>query len=110
VSDPDHSAARQQVVRLMAAYREVEDLIQIGAYAAGSNPVTDAAIALKPRIDALLQQRVTDDEPFTTSRTTLIQIARDAERLMRAPTSSNTPRNQPQPANPPQPRPARRGA
>lgn len=83
VSDRDHIAARQTLVRLMASYREVEDLIQIGAYAAGSSPVTDAAIALKPRIDALLQQRVGDYEPFTTSRMNLLHIARDAERLMK---------------------------
>lgn len=85
VSDADHVAARQMVVRLLASYREVEDLIQIGAYAAGSSAVTDAAIALKPRIDGLLQQRVGDREPFTTSRTTLLQIARDAEHMLRQP-------------------------
>lgn len=85
VSDAEHTAARQQIVRLLAAHREVEDLIQIGAYAAGSNPVTDAAIALKLRIDALLQQRVSDSEPFVTSRATMLQIARDAEKLLREP-------------------------
>jgi FliI/YscN family ATPase len=83
VSDPDHIAARQMIVRLLASYREVEDLIQIGAYAHGSSAVTDAAIALKPRIDAMLQQRVGDHEPFTTSRTTLLQIARDADRMLK---------------------------
>lgn len=56
VTDPEHQAARQQVLSLLAAYREVEDLLNIGAYAAGSNPEYDLAIACKPAIDQLLRQ------------------------------------------------------
>ncbi|MDX2114376.1 MAG: FliI/YscN family ATPase [Planctomycetota bacterium] len=85
ICDPDHLAARSAVVRLMAAYREVEDLIQIGAYAQGQNPLTDAAIALKPRIDALLQQKTGDAEAFLASRSRLLEVARDAQRLMASP-------------------------
>lgn len=79
VCDAEHTAARQWVVRLLAAYRKVEDLIQIGAYAPGQNALTDAAKSLKPRIDALLQQRSGDDERFAASRLRLLEIAREAE-------------------------------
>lgn len=46
--------------RLMAAYAEARDLIEIGAYVAGTNPVVDRAIALRPTIDEFLRQRVED--------------------------------------------------
>ena len=56
VTDAHHTASRREVSRLIAAYREVEDLVQIGAYAPGSSPDADLAIAAKPAIDRLLQQ------------------------------------------------------
>jgi len=56
VTDTHHQSARQQVLQLVSAYREVEDLLNIGAYSTGNNPVFDLAIACKPAIDALLRQ------------------------------------------------------
>ncbi|MEM8739786.1 MAG: FliI/YscN family ATPase [Planctomycetota bacterium] len=56
VTDPAHQNARRQVLKLVAAYQKVEDLLNIGAYAAGSNPDFDLAITAKPAIDRLLQQ------------------------------------------------------
>lgn len=44
----------------MAVYRQSQDLIELGAYVAGSNPELDRAIAMKPRIDALLRQAPDD--------------------------------------------------
>jgi len=45
----------------MAAYRDAEDLIQIGAYVQGRNRDVDRAIALMPRIrDYLCQGRLVD--------------------------------------------------
>lgn len=82
VSDEEHSAARRTIIQLTAAYREVEDLIQIGAYASGQNAVTDAAVAMKLKIDSLLQQRTGESEPFISARSRMIELAREAERLM----------------------------
>ncbi|MEX2213100.1 MAG: FliI/YscN family ATPase [Phycisphaeraceae bacterium] len=56
VTTPDHQAARREVIKMLSAYRDVEDLLNIGAYPAGSNPDFDMAIACKPAIDQLLQQ------------------------------------------------------
>jgi flagellum-specific ATP synthase len=54
------SKPRQTVTRevraLLAAYREAKDLIEIGAYVPGTNPVTDRAIARRDGINAFLQQ------------------------------------------------------
>jgi flagellum-specific ATP synthase len=49
--------------KLMAAHREKEDLIAIGAYQPGADPVVDEALAKHSAIQGYLQQRV--DEPST---------------------------------------------
>ncbi len=46
-STPEVRAAGDEVRRLMAAYRDKEDLIAIGAYQPGTDPLTDAAIAAR---------------------------------------------------------------
>jgi len=60
ITTQDHQSARGRVVQLISAYRKVEDLLNIGAYAAGSNPDFDLAIACKPAIDQLLRQGRTE--------------------------------------------------
>jgi flagellum-specific ATP synthase len=56
VTDKQHQLARRQVLKLVNDYQQVEDLLTIGAYAAGSSPDYDLAIACKPAVDQLLQQ------------------------------------------------------
>ncbi len=56
VTDSEHQAARRRVLQLLSAYQDVEDLLNIGAYARGSNPEADLAIECKPAIDQLLRQ------------------------------------------------------
>jgi flagellum-specific ATP synthase len=75
VTDRPHDAARSQVLRLVSAYREVEDLVNIGAYASGANPDFDLAIELKPAIDLLLRQSSEDAANFDTSRKQLMALA-----------------------------------
>lgn len=58
VVTPEHLEKVTLVKDLVATYREHEDLIQIGAYAAGSNPKVDCAISLdEPLRDFLRQKR-----------------------------------------------------
>ena len=45
---------------LMAAYREARDLVEIGAYARGTNPLVDRAIDLRELIDAFLRQNMAE--------------------------------------------------
>ena len=56
VTDPQHIAARRDVLRVLADHAKVEDLANIGAYASGSNLDFDVALAVKPAIDKLLIQ------------------------------------------------------
>jgi flagellum-specific ATP synthase len=55
-----HLAKANAVRRLLAAYARSEDLIRIGAYHSGSDPVLDSAIAALPAINKFLKQ--TPDE------------------------------------------------
>ncbi len=49
---------------MMAAYRDAQDLISIGAYKKGSEPTTDRAIELIDSINAMLKQDVGDNVSF----------------------------------------------
>jgi flagellum-specific ATP synthase len=77
VTDATHRAARRQLVRLLALYREVEDLVQIGAYAKGANAETDLAIAYNGRINDLLRQDKTA-EKFEDARGKMIKLAMES--------------------------------
>lgn len=50
--------------RLLAAHRDVRELVEIGAYVSGADPDADAALALLPRIDAFLRQELDDVTPL----------------------------------------------
>jgi FliI/YscN family ATPase len=52
--------AANTLLELEATYRAQEDLITVGAYRAGTDPVLDTAIALRPELLALLRQRPED--------------------------------------------------
>ncbi|MFO0492766.1 MAG: EscN/YscN/HrcN family type III secretion system ATPase, partial [bacterium] len=59
----------------MALYREVEDLVQIGAYAKGSNPETDVAITFHGQIDELLRQDLSKGEGFEDAKKKMLALA-----------------------------------
>jgi FliI/YscN family ATPase len=56
ISTREQAASARAVREAMAAYRRAEDLIQLGAYAAGSNPKLDAAIRAHPQLLEFLKQ------------------------------------------------------
>jgi flagellar biosynthesis/type III secretory pathway ATPase len=71
----DHMAAAAKVRDLLAAHTDAADLIQIGAYVAGSDPRIDAARVAMPRIDALVRQELTESVARDTSLGMLRAIA-----------------------------------
>lgn len=73
--DGGHIAARRELLKLLAARAEVEDLVQIGAYAAGSNPCADAALALENDLDAFLTQTSDEASAFERTRSRLVELA-----------------------------------
>ncbi len=65
IVDKEHVQCAQRLRTLLATYREAEDLINIGAYAHGSNPAIDQAIAAIAEIKKFLQQDVNENTPMS---------------------------------------------
>lgn len=62
ITDARCGQMRRSLQRTLALYRDVEDLIQIGAYAKGAKPESDIAVEFIDRIQGLLRQS-NDDLP-----------------------------------------------
>jgi flagellum-specific ATP synthase len=63
IMTPDVREGATRLRALLAAYRDKKDLIAIGAYERGSDPVADKAIDLKSAIDGFLKQRPDEAVP-----------------------------------------------
>jgi flagellum-specific ATP synthase len=61
VTSPEHQELVAELVRSMAAYRDAEDLIQIGAYVTGKSAEVDRAIQLLPHIRRYLCQKESEN-------------------------------------------------
>lgn len=75
VVDGEHWAAAQRVRRLLAVWSEIEDLVTIGAYAAGSNAEFDVTIRMRPAVEAFLRQGMEEEADFESSRRGLLELA-----------------------------------
>ncbi len=64
VTSREHLARSHQLRTLLSAYVKSEDLIRIGAYSKGSDPVLDNAIAVLPELQAFLRQSPEDNASF----------------------------------------------
>lgn len=58
VTPPERLALATRLRALLAAWADARDLVEIGAYVAGTNPDVDEAIAKRPAIEAFLRQGV----------------------------------------------------
>ena len=56
VTDKLHRAKADRILRLEGVYRDLADLISVGAYVPGSDPEQDVAVAMHKEIEAFLQQ------------------------------------------------------
>jgi flagellum-specific ATP synthase len=68
---PDQLALVSQAREAMAIYRKNQDLINIGAYPAGSNPVIDEAIRLQGHLNRFLRQTTEERSSLEQSWTAL---------------------------------------
>ncbi|MGI8980764.1 MAG: FliI/YscN family ATPase [Pirellulaceae bacterium] len=71
----EQRTAAQTVRELLAAYKDHEDLISIGAYRSGANPTVDMAIAMRDEINKFLRQNVTDGCTVESARKELVALA-----------------------------------
>lgn len=65
--DNEHLAKARELIKVLATYREVEDLINIGAYVDGSDPQIDYAKGMIGKINAFLQQDIHQNISFKES-------------------------------------------
>lgn len=68
--------ASTQVRELLASHREAAELIQVGAYQAGSDPRVDLALKLMPQFDGYLRQAVKDKTALADSRAKLLALGK----------------------------------
>ncbi|MFN0131489.1 MAG: FliI/YscN family ATPase [Phycisphaerales bacterium] len=87
VTDREHQSARRELLAHLAAYKQVEDLIQIGAYAKGSNKKADAAETNMAEILQILRQSRGDATSFPKAREQLLTLA---AKLAQSPPASRT--------------------
>ena len=62
-----HFDVVRQFKQFFSRYQRSRDLIAVGAYQSGADPVLDTAVALYPKIEAFLQQRIDERESYDDS-------------------------------------------
>ena len=62
--DEDHSDAAGKLRENLATYSESKDLIDVGAYQQGSNPLVDQAVRLNQPIKGFLKQKTSESFSF----------------------------------------------
>ncbi|HET9516810.1 MAG TPA: FliI/YscN family ATPase [Actinoplanes sp.] len=72
ITSPEQRSDATELRRMLAAHRDVRELVEIGAYVPGTNPDADRATAMWPQITAFLCQdldeRVTADDAWQSLR------------------------------------------
>jgi flagellum-specific ATP synthase len=63
VTSRESAALASSLRKVMAARKSAQDLIDVGAYQRGTNPLVDAALDHEVAINAFLQQRMDDQTP-----------------------------------------------
>ncbi len=75
VCAPPHMGKAQSLRRLLAAYAASEDLVRIGAYQKGTDPVLDQALAILPELKRFLEQGPTESVSLDDNVARLLSIA-----------------------------------
>jgi flagellum-specific ATP synthase len=84
VASDEHRQAATLLRELMAAHRDHEDLISIGAYRKGANPAVDLAVEMQQEINAMLRQRVEERAGYGQARDLLLQFQQTATQKLSA--------------------------
>lgn len=77
VTGPEQQRGATGLRRLLAAHRNVRELVEIGAYVAGTDADADAALALMPQINAYLRQPLGDSTPLGQAWARLAELTRE---------------------------------
>lgn len=74
VAETDHDRDAGRFRELLAAYRQAEDLINIGAYRKGNNPTIDSAMDRIDRINSFLRQRSDEKSSYSATLKALKEV------------------------------------
>jgi flagellar biosynthesis/type III secretory pathway ATPase len=75
VSSPDERDAANKIRAAMADYQRSEDLINLGAYVAGSNPALDTALRVRPQLLDFLKQPSHEEARIESTRARVRELA-----------------------------------
>jgi len=78
VATPEQREAARKIREALASYQQSEDLINLGAYAAGSNARLDSAIRLRPNLMQFLRQPPDVAAPMNETLKQLYALAASA--------------------------------
>jgi FliI/YscN family ATPase len=79
IATPRQKVAAGRMRAALAAYRDAEDLIQLGAYVAGSNAVLDSGIRVRPQMIDFLRQDHNASTPLDETLSRLDGLATQLE-------------------------------
>ncbi len=74
LADAPHAAAATEARKLLAVWKENEELVRLGAYRAGSSAEVDRALVLVPKLMAFLAQTPDENSTLQQTKTQLAQI------------------------------------
>ena len=74
VVDKSHLESSLKIIDILSAYREAEDLLNIGAYVAGSNKRIDYACSKIDAVNQFLTQEMFAKATFSETVRTLIEL------------------------------------
>lgn len=75
IATPRQKTASSRLRQALAAYHDAEDLIQLGAYVAGTNPALDSSIKLRTEMMDFLRQDHNATAPLAETLSRLDEIA-----------------------------------
>jgi len=74
IASLEHRECANRLKQILATYKKAEDLINIGAYVAGSNPKIDYAIQMIEKVNEYLRQGIQENEGLDESITKLEEM------------------------------------
>lgn len=78
VCDREHLSAAGQLRAMLALLQEKEDIVRIGAYTPGADPMLDRALSLKPQISSFLKQSADEKSDYESMMSKLLELSRGA--------------------------------
>jgi flagellar biosynthesis/type III secretory pathway ATPase len=76
IADKNQQSHARSVRQVLTTYRDVLDLVQVGAYQKGTVPATDRAIEAYPKVQAFLRQAVNQPVNLKDSQLQLSRLAK----------------------------------